>query len=243
MAYCWKIRCAPKLKHFLWQVTTGYLATAKQLKERHCAKESICVRCGDENESINHTIFECPPALQCWALSDIPSSPGLFPSNSIYSNIDFLLFRAKETGVRSEVLAAFPWIVWYIWKARNEKIFKDKDITPLDSLQLAVKEAESWTLAQRIPEDTEGERDEQRRTRHSASIQELPAARWRCQTDASWINERDSRDGLRTAGGRHTDSIWNTGTTCHRIPTPRRSRRATVGDAGSAEAWNQSGTF
>ena len=116
---------------------------------------------------------------------------GLFSSNSLYSNIDFLLFRAKETGVRSEVLAAFPWIAWYIWKARNEKIFKDKDITPLDSFQLAVKEAQSWTLPQRIPEDTEGERDEQRRTRHSTSIQELPAARWRCQTDASWIIERD----------------------------------------------------
>ncbi|XP_013617255.1 PREDICTED: uncharacterized protein LOC106323722 [Brassica oleracea var. oleracea] len=173
----WKLKAPRKLKHFLWQVITGYLAMAKQLKERHCANESICVRCGDENESINHTMFECPPALQCWALSDIPSSPGLFPSNSLYSNIDFLLFRAKETGVRSE------------------KIFKDKDITPLDSLHLAVKEAESWTLAHRISEDTEGERDEQRRARHSTSIQELPAARWRCQTDASWINERD-RDGM-----------------------------------------------
>lgn len=86
-----------------------------------------------------------PPALQCWALSDIPSSLGLFSDNSLYSNIDFLLFRAKETGVRSDVLAAFPWIAWYIWKACNEKIFKDKDIMPMDSLQLTVKEAESWT--------------------------------------------------------------------------------------------------
>ncbi|XP_013623852.1 PREDICTED: uncharacterized protein LOC106329751 [Brassica oleracea var. oleracea] len=134
---------------------------------------------------------DIPRITSLRALSDIPSSPGLFPSNSLYSNIDFLLFRAKETGVRSEVLAAFPWIVWYIWKTRNEKIFKDKDIMPLDSLQLAVKEAESWTLAQRISEDTEGERDEQRRTRHSTSIQELLTARWRCQTDAFWINERD----------------------------------------------------
>ncbi|RID49250.1 hypothetical protein BRARA_H00062, partial [Brassica rapa] len=116
--------------------------------------------------TINHTIFECPTALQCWALSNIPSSLGLFPCNSLYSNIDFLLFRAKETGVRSEALAAFPWIAWYIWKARNKKIFKDKDITPMDSMQLAVKEAASWTLAQRIPEDTEGDSDKQRRTRH-----------------------------------------------------------------------------
>lgn len=187
----WKIKAPRKLKHFLWQATSGFLATAKQLKDRHCARDSIYVRCGDESESINHTLFVCPPALQCWALSGIPSAPGLFPCNSLYANIDFLLFRAKETGVRPEVLAAFPWIAWYIWKARNVKIFNDKDITPTDSLQLAVKETESWTLAQRIPEDMDEDRDEQRRARQSRTIQELPIVKWRCQTDASWVNERD----------------------------------------------------
>ena len=33
--------------------------------------------------------------------------------------------------------------------------------------------------------------DEQRRSRHNSHMQELSATRWRCQTDASWINERD----------------------------------------------------
>ena len=75
----WKIKAPRKLKHFLWQATSGYLAMAKQLKERHCARESTCARCGADEESINHMLFECPPALQCWALSSIPSSSGLFP--------------------------------------------------------------------------------------------------------------------------------------------------------------------
>ena len=156
----WKVKAPRKLKHFLWQALSEFLATAKQLKDRHCARESVCARCGAESESVNHTLFECPPALQCWALSAIPTSPGLFPCESIYSNIDFLLFRAKEQGVNAEALAAFPWIAWYIWKARNEKIFSNKDISPLDSLQCAIKEAESWILAQRVdeahvPEDVE----------------------------------------------------------------------------------------
>lgn len=96
--------------------------------------------------------------------------------------------------MNSEVLAAFPWIAWYIWKARNEKVFKDKDISPMDTLQLAVKESESWRLAQRI--DTEQDRDvmEQQRTENRV-LQEPYAGRWRCQTDASWINAND-RTGL-----------------------------------------------
>ena len=190
----WKIKAPRKLKHFLWQATSGYLATATQLKERQCSRESICVRCGAESETINHTLFECPPALQCWALSTIPTPPGIFPSNSLYSNLDFLLFRAKKGGVNPEVLASFPWIAWYIWKARNEKIFKDKDISPLDSLQLAVKKAESWTLAQRITEETTRNTEEQQSS-VNGSVQATHTARWKCQIDASWTNAHD-RAGL-----------------------------------------------
>lgn len=173
---------------------TGYLATVKQLKDWHCARESTCTRCGGESESINRTLFECPPALQCWTLCSIPSPPGSFPCNSLFSNIEFLLFRAKASGVSPDVLAAFPWIAWYIWKARNKKVFKDKDISPMDTLQLAVKEAESWLLARRI--DVEPQIDEEEQHKAVTIVLQAPhSARWRCQTDASWKTEND-RAGL-----------------------------------------------
>ena len=31
-AFCWKIRCPPKLKHFLWQIVKGCIAVKKNLK-------------------------------------------------------------------------------------------------------------------------------------------------------------------------------------------------------------------
>ena len=33
-AFCWKIRCPPKMKHFLWQLVTGCIAVKKNLKAR-----------------------------------------------------------------------------------------------------------------------------------------------------------------------------------------------------------------
>ncbi|KAF3583964.1 hypothetical protein F2Q69_00028158 [Brassica cretica] len=36
------------------------------------------------SENINHTLFECPPALQIWALSPISSAPGVFPCTSCW---------------------------------------------------------------------------------------------------------------------------------------------------------------
>ena len=193
----WKLKTPRKLKHFLWSSISGFIATAEQLKFCHCTQESSCVRCGSVTESINHTLFECPPALQSWALSPIATSPGYFPSNSIYANFDYLLFRAKSLGVLSQQMEAFPWIMWYIWKARNEKVFNNKDISPLDTIQLAIKEAESWRIAQIAAEIVEiGEENlpsvDNRSQQVSVTERVAASERWKCQVDASWIDDKEA---------------------------------------------------
>ena len=151
----WKLKAPRKLKHFLWQALSRYLATAEKLKSRHCTRDSSCVRSGAEVESINHTLFESPPpALQCWALFPVPTAPGFFPCQSLYANLDYLLFRAKQRGVSAQQMLGFLWTIWYIWKDRNEKVLNNKDILPLDTIQIASQEAESWKLAQCVEEIT-----------------------------------------------------------------------------------------
>lgn len=123
--------------------------------------------------------------------------PKTFPCNSLYANFDYLIFRAKSQGVNSQLMDVysqlmdvFPWIMWYIWKVGNEKIFSDKDITPMDSTQIAIKEAESWRVAQCATEifAIEGE---DRIVETNLLRQPSPSGRWRCQVDASpsWIRE------------------------------------------------------
>ncbi|KAG7572723.1 Ribonuclease H domain [Arabidopsis suecica] len=142
------------------------------------------MRCGRGEESINHLLFECPPAMQVWALSNIPTNPGVFPSNSIFNNFDFLLWRAKDSGATKESLEAFPWILWYVWKARNDKVFNNKDISPPDTLQLAISEATSWKFAQIIEQAAEN--DEERLPEHPSA---LSNGQIRCQVDASWVSD------------------------------------------------------
>ena len=38
----------------------------------------------------------------------------------------------------------FSWICWYIWKARNDKLFNGKVVSPMDTIQHASLEAECW---------------------------------------------------------------------------------------------------
>ena len=109
----WRLKAPRKIKHFLWQALSGFVAAASKLKERHCGNDSVCQRCGAESETINHIIFECPPAVQCWALSTVPTSPGVFPSSSIFVNFDMLLHMQKDP-ISAESTSFFPWLIWYV---------------------------------------------------------------------------------------------------------------------------------
>lgn len=153
-------------------------------------RKRVLVFAGSESEIINHTMFACPPALQCWALSQIHAAPGLFPRQSLFKNIDYLLRKENEHGGNAETMKIFPWIIWYIWKARNEKLFNNKDFSSLDTLQLATSEAESWTIAQLVPAMEETEPNIAMEGEHEAITPPSPP-RWRCLVDASWLSDRE----------------------------------------------------
>ncbi|KAF2592512.1 hypothetical protein F2Q70_00044192 [Brassica cretica] len=131
----------------------------------------------------------CPPAIQCWALSNIPSSLGLFPCSSLYVNVDTLLRYCKEPNHIGDISSIFPWIMWYQWKARNNKCFSNLDTTALDILQLARQEAEVWKMAQ-IVETTFTKEEENNQRRNPSPAPNL-THQWRCQVDASWVEASD----------------------------------------------------
>ncbi|XP_056864246.1 uncharacterized protein LOC130511334 [Raphanus sativus] len=185
----WKLKCPRKIKHFLWSAVSGYVASASKLKERHCGNDAVCQRCGTEQETINHIIFECPPAVQCWALSSIPSSPGIFPCSSIYTNMDTLIQLVANTSMQDTQVSMFPWLIWYLWKARNEKCFNAKDVAPLDTLQLASSEAQAWRIAQIVEINAE-EGKPAEDTGLSLNHRDTDC-KWICQVDASWKDENE----------------------------------------------------
>ncbi|KAG7569023.1 Reverse transcriptase domain [Arabidopsis thaliana x Arabidopsis arenosa] len=196
-AQAWKLKTTRKLKHFVWQCVTGCLASSQRLFYRHIGRDKGCSRCGAEEESINHLLFECPPARQVWALSNIPSSPALFPSASLYNNLDYLYWRGKEAGADEESLRVFPWIMWYIWKARNRKIFENLSVPPQETLDLATQEEGMWRRANQ-------REDPQNQlvlcTHESPSPEDRPV----CSIDGSWLGTetRSGHGWLVFQGGR-----------------------------------------
>ena len=99
--------------------------------------EISCDRCGAPEESINHVFFECPPACQIWDLSKIPSHPDNFPTGSLFTNMDHLFWRVRPEMDDHQ----FAWILWYIWKGRNNKVFSNIDVESSETLRIAETES------------------------------------------------------------------------------------------------------
>ena len=180
-AKVWKVKAPSKIKHFLWKSISNCLPVCDRLVERHCGHERSCPRCSADRETVNNLLFECPPAIQTWDLAHVPFIPGSFPSTSVLSNLNHILWRAKERNVPEAILFKAPWVMWYLWKARNEKFFNNKDVYPLDTLQLTSSEADICKLAQ-VSENSQGEDVPNAQAppvveEHTGKI---------CKVDASW---------------------------------------------------------
>lgn len=141
----WKAKTSNKLRRFLWQILSGALAVNERLAYRHLHVECTCPTSSQQEETINHALFTFRPALQWWALSNL-QAPTMFPSDSHESNMDYLLCRMHNRDIPEEYTRSYPWIMWYIWKSRNDKLFNNVDRTPLDILDITHKETRDWFM-------------------------------------------------------------------------------------------------
>ena len=76
----------------------------------------------------------------------------------------------------------FAWILWYIWKGRNNKVFSNLDIDPRDTLNLAETESTLWAEAQVM---------NIQQVLHQAEVTHRPrrVGRW-CFIDGSWKDKK-----------------------------------------------------
>ena len=123
---------------------TGYVTVTTNLVRRNIRCDNHCPRCGDQEEFVTHAIFECPPALQVWSLSSTPTSPDVFPVPSVYTNMDYLFWRKNNIIEPEQDRDPYPWIIWYIWKVQNDKLFRGIDRDPLELVRYAESEWQAW---------------------------------------------------------------------------------------------------
>ena len=124
---------------------------AGNLFYRHLAREGSCIRCPAHVETVNHLLFKCAFARLVWATSPIPAPPGGDWTDSIYQNL-CCIFNINQVHPNLDFDGSVgPWLLWRLWKCRNDYIFKGRDYTAQVVVSRAKEDEEEWRMRKQIP--------------------------------------------------------------------------------------------
>ncbi|XP_071695233.1 uncharacterized protein [Rutidosis leptorrhynchoides] len=117
-----------KVEIFVWRAKLNRLPVRSELDKRGMDLDTIlCPICGDETKSVDHLLFKCKKVIEFWKFFlkwwNIPDSRlnSLDPLNT-----DSIFGSFSKHG--EKIWEAVKWVCCYsLWKARNNKVFKNKE--------------------------------------------------------------------------------------------------------------------
>ncbi|XP_024004906.1 uncharacterized protein LOC112082048 [Eutrema salsugineum] len=142
----WNIKLLPKIQHFLWRALSGALPTAESLIKRGIQADPICKRCCLYDETINHVLFECSQAKSIWRCANYTLFDNVVPN--LEENIKLLLENQENVSLPNQVRFIPFWILWQIWKSRNEFLFEKRNVRPNVDAQKGNQSATEFLAAQ-----------------------------------------------------------------------------------------------
>lgn len=176
----WKLTILPKIKQFLWKVVSGAIPTYVQLCTRGINIDPVCQRCCLDEETINHALFLCPHANAVWRCFDL-SVAQLF-TDSLEDNFE-VLFSLQHSNDHSHIRRLSFWVVWFIWKSRNEFLFQHRNSHPVEDFQRASRAHNEWN-------DNQGVDRQSLHIRPKSSQWSPPPSGWlKCNFDSSYDKE------------------------------------------------------
>ena len=113
---------------FLWRALSGALAVRQHLSTQGIALDTMCTRCGLQEESI--CTFSSIANRRERLGKDLDFHFPLRAShNSVFLNFHQLIAESRRQNVSADTKRKFPWILWQIWKARNAFCFERTSMT------------------------------------------------------------------------------------------------------------------
>ncbi|XP_028792570.1 uncharacterized protein LOC114748364 [Neltuma alba] len=145
----WRIKALPKIIHFIWRCLVRALPVREELARRKCRVPVNCPICNKEVETIEHALFTYPWAKSVWFGSEL----ALRFEKASFGNLGSWCMQVlvEEKFLDDFQLAYVAWLMWLIWKERNNAVFEFKAVNLVKVINEASKavrefwEAKGWT--------------------------------------------------------------------------------------------------
>lgn len=137
----WNLKIPQKTKIFMWRALTNLLPSKDQLRVRRVEVNPFCPVCNLEQESTFHCLVMCPVAVQCWGVSSF--------NKVSHTATDYIKWMEEVVKAcnRDEV-AKICMLCWYLWKNRNDIVWNQRSLEPLDIVRAAEISLNQWRCAQ-----------------------------------------------------------------------------------------------
>ncbi|GER29317.1 RNA-directed DNA polymerase (reversetranscriptase)-related family protein [Striga asiatica] len=120
-----KLKVKGKLRHFLWKSYNGILPVNLKLIRRGMIIDPICHGCGEEEDSIEHVMFNCVRGIRVWRLSQV-NWEGLETHCNSFKAWWWNACKIGRRIISEEILQLTTNILWWLWKSRNLWKFMQK---------------------------------------------------------------------------------------------------------------------
>uniref|UniRef100_A0A1J3EMF6 Uncharacterized protein n=1 Tax=Noccaea caerulescens TaxID=107243 RepID=A0A1J3EMF6_NOCCA len=100
--------------------------------------------------------------------------------------------QCKNERLHKEIKKIFPWVLWFIWKNRNNLFFDNQPFDAIHTMGKIIEEVELWFLAQKIEVDWEIDQNETQAKR--VKKWRPPPKPWlKCNVGSFWSEEKQMR--------------------------------------------------
>ena len=110
----WQIQSPTKIRYFMWRAARDSLSTKQNLRAGHVLVDETCELCGEQKETLMHSLWLCDQAQYVWQ-----SDPSFF---SLYQR-QYRSFMDLISEVLNRFstyrIALFSTIAWALWQRRN----------------------------------------------------------------------------------------------------------------------------
>jgi hypothetical protein len=148
--HIWESSAPSKVIAFSWQLLYDRIPSRSNLDIRGIFSPEVsleCVGCVGRVEASPHLFLHCPKSMVVWyALFRWLGVVVVMPP-SVAMLFEILRGVARNKSLRHGFMLIWHAAIWSIWKARNNAIFANKVVDPLDLVEEIKVVSWKWSLA------------------------------------------------------------------------------------------------